>query len=190
MCSTVASAGASSPPARVRSGCVDSTTAAVPRSSGHGTASSPLIYGDSVIVAQDQRGRSFVAAFDRKTGEEKWSTKRAESVGWSTPIAVRVGDRDEIVLSGQQAVQERDAIAPFHRDHGPLGQRDHSGAGQNRMDLSGAVAEVWRHPHAAVGPGLGLCRPRRVFRAHCAVASSGVRTIWSVSPGPPTARLM
>jgi outer membrane protein assembly factor BamB len=74
----------------------------------HGTASSPLLYKDSVIVAQDQRGRSFIAAFDRKTGEEKWSTKRSESVGWSTPIAVRVGDHDEIVLSGQQAVRAYD----------------------------------------------------------------------------------
>jgi outer membrane protein assembly factor BamB len=74
----------------------------------HGTASSPLLYKNSVIVAQDQRGPSFIAAFDRKTGEEKWNTKRTESVGWSSPIAVRVGDHEEILLSGQQTVRAYD----------------------------------------------------------------------------------
>jgi hypothetical protein len=72
----------------------------------HGVASSPLLYQDRVIVVQDHRGRSgsFIAAFDRSTGRELWRTERAAQVGWSSPVAVATPERDEIVMSGQQAV--------------------------------------------------------------------------------------
>ncbi|MEM1250180.1 MAG: PQQ-binding-like beta-propeller repeat protein [Acidobacteriota bacterium] len=72
----------------------------------HGTASSPLLYEDSVILVQDHRGPSgsFIAAFDKSTGEQRWRTAREAKVGWNSPVAVRVGDHDEIVMSGQQKV--------------------------------------------------------------------------------------
>lgn len=70
----------------------------------HGTASSPLLYEDKVIVVQDHSGESFVAAFDPATGKEIWRTPRDARVGWNTPVAIRVGDRDEILVSGQQKV--------------------------------------------------------------------------------------
>jgi outer membrane protein assembly factor BamB len=72
----------------------------------HGVASSPLLYQDRVIVVQDHRGRSgsFIAAFDRSTGRELWRTERAAQVGWSSPVAIATPERDEIVMSGQQAV--------------------------------------------------------------------------------------
>jgi outer membrane protein assembly factor BamB len=69
----------------------------------HGTSCSPLLYKDRVIVYQDHRSASgsFVAAFERKTGKPLWKTARKEKVGWGTPIAVRVGDHDEIIVSSQ-----------------------------------------------------------------------------------------
>jgi outer membrane protein assembly factor BamB len=72
----------------------------------HGTASSPLLYRDRVIVVQDHQGRSgsFIAAFDTGTGRQLWRTPRAAQVGWNSPIAVRVGNHDELIVSGQQAV--------------------------------------------------------------------------------------
>lgn len=70
----------------------------------HGAAGSPLLYKDRVILYQDQSGGGFVAAFNTRTGSELWRTPRQQSVGWGTPIAVRVGERDEIIVNGQSRV--------------------------------------------------------------------------------------
>src|SRR5207247_664081 len=72
----------------------------------HGMACSPLLYRDRVIVFQEHRGASgaFVAAFDKATGKQLWKKPRKEKVGWGSPIAVRVGDRDEIIVSSEYRV--------------------------------------------------------------------------------------
>jgi outer membrane protein assembly factor BamB len=69
-----------------------------------GTAGSPLLYEDRIIVYQDVSSSSFVAAFDKETGEQLWLTERNASVGWGSPIAIRVGDHDEIIVHGQDRV--------------------------------------------------------------------------------------
>lgn len=78
----------------------------------HGTAGSPLLYKDRLIVYQDHRGGSaggaFVAAFRASTGEPLWRTERQATVGWGTPIAIRVGDHDEIIVSSQRRVVSYD----------------------------------------------------------------------------------
>jgi len=74
----------------------------------HGTAGSPILYGDSVILYQDHRGPSFVAAFDKKTGKKKWRTARSASVGWGSPIVIRTSTRDELIVSSQQVVSAYD----------------------------------------------------------------------------------
>ena len=82
----------------------------------HGTASSPLLLGDRLIIVQEQqRSPSFIAAFDRRTGEELWRTERETQVGWSSPAAVSVTTddgvaRDEIVVNSQGHVI---AYAPY-----------------------------------------------------------------------------
>jgi outer membrane protein assembly factor BamB len=76
-----------------------------PMEAYHGTAGSPLLYKDRVILYQDQFVGSFIAAFDARTGREVWRTKREADVGWGTPIAVRVVDHDEIIVNGQLRVQ-------------------------------------------------------------------------------------
>ncbi len=79
-----------------------------------GTSCSPLLYEDRVILFQDHGGPggSFIAAFDRETGEPLWRTPREARVGWSSPIAIRVetaeGVRDEIITSSQYQVQAYD----------------------------------------------------------------------------------
>jgi outer membrane protein assembly factor BamB len=70
----------------------------------HGPAGSPLLYKDRVILYQDQRGNSFVAAFDTATGKQVWRTQRNAQVGWGTPIAIRVGGHDELIVHSQDRV--------------------------------------------------------------------------------------
>ncbi len=78
----------------------------------HGTAGSPLLYRDRLILFEDQRGGTsggaFVAAFDAKTGRTLWRTARQGTVGWSTPIAISAGDHDEIIVSSQYRVHSYD----------------------------------------------------------------------------------
>ncbi len=76
----------------------------------HGTAGSPLLYKDRLILFQDHSGGSgaFVAAFDTRSGRTLWRTGRRETTGWGTPIAVQTGDHDEIIVSSQQRVHAYD----------------------------------------------------------------------------------
>ena len=69
-----------------------------------GPAGSPLLYDDLLIVYQDQRGGGFSAAYDTATGNEVWRTARDASVGWGSPIVIRVGDHDELIISSQNTV--------------------------------------------------------------------------------------
>lgn len=71
----------------------------------HGTAGSPLLYKNRLILYQDQSRNSFIAAFDTQTGKTLWTTPREANVGWGTPIAVHVVDHDEIIVNGQLRVQ-------------------------------------------------------------------------------------
>jgi outer membrane protein assembly factor BamB len=71
----------------------------------HGTAGSPLLYKDRLILYQDQFSDSFIAAFDTKTGRELWRTRRDAQVGWGTPIAIRLGNHDEIIVNSQRTVR-------------------------------------------------------------------------------------
>jgi outer membrane protein assembly factor BamB len=70
----------------------------------HGSAASPLLYKDRIIINQDHAKGGFIAAFDAKTGAPLWRKPRKEVVGWGTPIAIRAGARDEIVISSMRGV--------------------------------------------------------------------------------------
>ena len=51
-----------------------------------GMSASPILAGDSVIVLADQIHSSYIAAFDRRNGETRWKTPRAEAESWTTPL--------------------------------------------------------------------------------------------------------
>jgi outer membrane protein assembly factor BamB len=74
----------------------------------HGSAGSPVLYKDRIFLYQDHDGsenlRSFVAAFDARTGKDLWWKDRVETVGWGTPIVIRADGRDELIVSSQRRV--------------------------------------------------------------------------------------
>ena len=71
-----------------------------PFKSQHGFAASPIVYGDSVIVANEQLGESFLAAYDCKTGVEKWRCRREGGVqaAYSVPCVFRGEDGSEQLI--------------------------------------------------------------------------------------------
>ena len=70
----------------------------------HGSAGSPLLYKDRLFIYQDNDNGSWVAAVSAKTGDVLWKTARPQTVGWGTPVVVRVGDHDELVINSQRSV--------------------------------------------------------------------------------------
>jgi outer membrane protein assembly factor BamB len=70
--------------------------------SQHGNGGSPLLHGDLLILNCDGFDAAFVVALDKRTGRTRWRTFRRQpwSQAYSTPLAVRVADRDQIVSIG------------------------------------------------------------------------------------------
>ncbi len=77
-------------------------TTAFPYVSQHGNGGSPILYGDLLIINCDGYDQSFVVAVDKNTGDVRWKTMRQEpfSQAYSTPLVIRVGERDQIVSVG------------------------------------------------------------------------------------------
>ncbi len=75
----------------------------------HGPGTSPVLYRDLVFLIQDQtKGESLCAAYDVRTGEPRWKRQRPNNAGWSTPVLLRVGNRDELVYNGTYDVTSYD----------------------------------------------------------------------------------
>lgn len=66
-----------------------------------GHASSPILYGDLVLVQGDRRKDSFLAAYRLGTGEEVWRIPRDEFSTWSTPNILPAPSGDELITNGQ-----------------------------------------------------------------------------------------
>ena len=70
--------------------------------SQHGNGGSPELAGDLLIINGDGFDQAFVAALDKRTGKVRWRTDRLEphSQAYSTPLVIRVGNRDQVVSIG------------------------------------------------------------------------------------------
>ena len=74
---------------------------------GMGPGTSPIIFENLLIVQVDQgmgEAGSFIAAFDRFTGEPVWKSERHNRRSWATPLMVTTGDEIELIASGAEAV--------------------------------------------------------------------------------------
>jgi len=58
--------------------------------SEHGGGISPIVFGDMVVLANDQKGASSLVALDRTTGETRWQlARRSAKTAYSTPTVYR-----------------------------------------------------------------------------------------------------
>ncbi len=74
----------------------------LPYASQHGSGGSPVLYGDLLIVSCDGHDAAYVVALDKRTGKTRWRTyrRRPYDQAYTTPLAIRVGDRDQLVSIG------------------------------------------------------------------------------------------
>lgn len=71
--------------------------------SQHGNGGSPVVYRDLLIINCDgNAGDAYVVALDTATGKTRWKTNRRRPAdqAYSTPLVIRVGDRDQLVSTG------------------------------------------------------------------------------------------
>jgi outer membrane protein assembly factor BamB len=77
--------------------------------SNWGLGSSPVLYKNYVIQTCDQEtGKSFIVALDKKTGETAWKTERDELSSWSTPYVYDKGARPELIVNATKAIRSYD----------------------------------------------------------------------------------
>ena len=74
----------------------------------YGYAPSPLLYKNTVIIAAEYDGPSFLFALDAATGKSVWQTPRPNSISFSSPVVTSVGGRERLLLSGQEKVEAYD----------------------------------------------------------------------------------
>jgi outer membrane protein assembly factor BamB len=74
----------------------------------HGEGSSPVLYGDTLVVNWDHEGDSFLFAFDKRTGRQLWKTPRDEKTSWSTPLIVEVDGKPQVIVSATKRVRGYD----------------------------------------------------------------------------------
>ena len=72
---------------------------------GHGEGSSPVLYGETLVINWDHEGQSFVVALDKRTGKELWKIPRNEVTSWATPIAVEQDGRVQVIVAGTSRVR-------------------------------------------------------------------------------------
>ena len=71
-----------------------------------GEGASPALYGNTVVVHwDDETDNDFVAAFDKRTGEQLWRKERNEATGWSTPLVVEHGGKAQIVVTASGKIR-------------------------------------------------------------------------------------
>lgn len=60
------------------------------------------MWGDLLIINCDGADQAYVVALDKKTGKVRWKTPRRQpwDQAYTTPLVIRVGDRDQIVSVG------------------------------------------------------------------------------------------
>ena len=74
---------------------------------GHG--SSPVLYGDTLILLCDHQPRSYLLALDRRTGKQSWLADRGKGrVSHSTPLVVRGSNGDELIVNSSERIDAYD----------------------------------------------------------------------------------
>ena len=118
-------------------------------------AASPILHRDRLYIVNDNDERSFIAAFDKKTGEELWRTTREEGSNWTTPFVWENGQRTEIVTAGTKKVRSYDLNGKLLWELGGMASIDIPTplAGQGLLFITSGYPGDQLRPAYAIRPG-------------------------------------
>ncbi|WP_158261133.1 MULTISPECIES: PQQ-binding-like beta-propeller repeat protein [Pirellulaceae] len=74
----------------------------VPDQYKFGYGPSPILYGDSVIVASEYE-KGWLGAFAQANGQSRWKQPRA-GISFSSPVVAKIGGKDQLLISGLKSV--------------------------------------------------------------------------------------
>jgi outer membrane protein assembly factor BamB len=75
---------------------------------GHG--SSPVLYGDLLILLCDQPARSYLVALDKTTGKDRWKADRGQGrASYSTPLVIEGAFGTEVIVNSTERIDAYDA---------------------------------------------------------------------------------
>jgi len=81
------------------------------RQRGWGTGASPILFRDTVIFNCDSDDDSYIAAFDKVTGNPVWRTERNEGASWGTPVLFEAESRTIVVTNATRHMRGYDAAS-------------------------------------------------------------------------------
>jgi outer membrane protein assembly factor BamB len=73
-----------------------------------GEASSPVLFGNTIVVVFDHQGESFIEALDTRDGSTRWRRSRDEGTAWSSPYVVEHDGAVLVVTSGGKHITAYD----------------------------------------------------------------------------------
>jgi outer membrane protein assembly factor BamB len=143
-----------------------------------GNGGSPVLYGDLLIVFHGPGTPSILYGLDRKTGETVWTSNETAINSpifgsWSTPIVVRAGDHDELVMP-----------LPGGKIGGPGFFKGYDPAsGKSLWQIEGLGNEVYAMPIVGAGGGIivgisGHNGPTMAIRPGGTGDSTTTHTLW------------
>ncbi|HEY7172317.1 MAG TPA: PQQ-binding-like beta-propeller repeat protein [Vicinamibacterales bacterium] len=72
---------------------------------GWGSAASPVLAKDRVVIVSDNEEDSFIAAYSSANGNELWRIKRDEASNWASPFVWENAQRTEIITKGTKKIR-------------------------------------------------------------------------------------
>ena len=75
---------------------------------GWGPAASPVLHEDRLYIVNDNDEESYVAAYDKHSGEEIWRVARDERSNWATPFIWNNQQRAELITPGSDKIRSYD----------------------------------------------------------------------------------
>ena len=72
------------------------------------SGSTPVLYGDRLVLVWDHQGASFIVALDARTGEELWRARRQEVDSWATPLVVEHDGRAQVITAAEKRLRSYD----------------------------------------------------------------------------------
>lgn len=136
---------------------------------GYGEGSSPVVYGDTIVVNWDHEGDSFIIALNKKTGEKRWKVPRNETTTWTTPLVVEHDGKPQVIVGAINRIRSYDLATgkviwecggltgnvtpcPVHLDGIVYVMSGYSGYALLAIKLAGASGDitdteavVWKH---------------------------------------------
>lgn len=119
---------------------------------GHG--SSPVLYGDQLLLLCDHETGGYLVSLDKGTGQKRWKVERGEGArSYTTPLVIRPKSGDELVVNSRRRI---DSLDPATGElHWHTGTENRSPVGMPVFDgaLIYATRGYFSGPYLAVRPG-------------------------------------